>query len=37
VQIALVGRYFERVADHAVNVAERVCFMVTGEFRHPEG
>ena len=35
VQIALVGRYFERVADHAVNVAERVCFMVTGEFQRP--
>ena len=34
VQIALVGRFFERVADHAVNVAERVAFMVTGEFRH---
>jgi phosphate transport system protein len=32
VQIALVGRYFERVADHAVNVAERVAYMVTGEF-----
>jgi phosphate transport system protein len=36
VQVALVGRYFERVADHAVNVAERVAFMVTGEFLHPE-
>jgi uncharacterized protein Yka (UPF0111/DUF47 family) len=34
VQIALVGRYFERMADHAVNVAERVTFMVTGQFRH---
>jgi phosphate transport system protein len=32
VQIALVGRFFERVADHAVNVAERVAYMVTGEF-----
>lgn len=32
VQIALVGRYFERIADHAVNVGERVGFMVTGEF-----
>ncbi|MBA3653315.1 MAG: phosphate signaling complex protein PhoU [Actinobacteria bacterium] len=32
VQIALVGRYFERVADHAVNVAERVAYMVTGKF-----
>jgi phosphate transport system protein len=34
VQIALVGRYFERMADHAVNVAERVAFMVTGQFRY---
>lgn len=30
VQVALVGRYFERVADHAVNVGERVAFMVNG-------
>ncbi|MDQ1402210.1 MAG: phosphate transport system protein [Actinomycetota bacterium] len=36
VQVALVGRYFERMADHAVNVAERVAFMVTGQFRHEE-
>ena len=32
VQIALVGRYFERIADHAVNAGERVAFMVTGHF-----
>jgi phosphate transport system protein len=32
VQIALIGRYFERIADHAVNVGERVDFMVTGTF-----
>jgi len=32
VQIALVGRYFERIADHAVNTGERVTFMVTGQF-----
>jgi phosphate transport system protein len=32
VQIALVGRYFERIADHAVNTGERVTFMVTGHF-----
>ena len=30
VQVALVGRYFERIADHAVNIAERVGYMVTG-------
>ena len=30
VQVALIGRYYERIADHAVNVAERVLFMVTG-------
>ena len=30
VQLALVGRYYERIADHAVNVGERVDFMVRG-------
>ena len=34
VQIALVGRYYERIADHAVNTGERVAFMMTGEFLH---
>ena len=33
VQVALVGRYYERIADHAVNVSARVRFMVTGEWR----
>jgi len=33
VQVALVGRYFERIADHAVNVSARVRFMVTGVWR----
>ena len=36
VQVALVGRYFERIADHSVNVAERVWYMVTGHLYHPE-
>jgi phosphate transport system protein len=36
VQLALVGRYFERAADHAVNVGERVDFMVTGQFHEHE-
>jgi phosphate transport system protein len=33
VQLALVGRHYERIADHAVTIGERVGFMVTGE--HP--
>ena len=31
VDIALLGRYYERIADHAVSVANRVIFVVTGE------
>ena len=31
VDIALLGRYYERIADHAVSVANRVVFVVTGE------
>jgi phosphate transport system protein len=30
IQLALVGRHYERIADHAVNVADRVVFIVTG-------
>jgi phosphate transport system protein len=33
VQLALVGRHYERIADHAVNIADRVLFMTTGEHR----
>lgn len=36
VQMALVGRHYERTADHAVTIAERVGFMVTGEHPNPE-
>jgi phosphate transport system protein len=31
VDIALLGRYYERIADHAVSVANRVVFVVTGQ------
>jgi phosphate transport system protein len=32
VDVALLGRYYERIADHAVSVATRVVFVVTGEY-----
>ena len=31
VDLALLGRYYERIADHAVAVAGRVVFVVTGQ------
>jgi phosphate transport system protein len=33
IDLALLGRYYERIADHAVSLARRVVFLVTG--RHP--
>ncbi len=33
IDIALLGRYYERIADHAVSLGRRVIFLVTGE--HP--
>ena len=33
IDLALLGRYYERIADHAVSAANRVVFVVTGE--HP--
>ena len=33
IDVTLLGRYYERFADHAVSVARRVVYLVTGE--HP--
>jgi len=33
VYLLLVARYLERTADHAVNVAERVAYVITGELQ----
>ena len=30
VQLAIVARFYERIGDHAVNIAERVRFVITG-------
>ena len=32
IDLTLLGRYYERYADHAVSVARRVYFLVTGKF-----
>jgi phosphate transport system protein len=35
VDVTLLGRFYERFADHAVAVARRVVFMVTGKMPDP--
>ena len=37
VDIALLGRYYERIADHAVSLARRVVYLVTGATVTVEG
>jgi phosphate transport system protein len=32
-KLMFVGRYLERIADHATNICERIIYMVTGEFK----
>jgi phosphate transport system protein len=36
VDLTLLGRYYERFADHGVSVAERVVYLVTGQVDPPE-
>jgi phosphate transport system protein len=32
IDLTLLGRYYERYADHAVSISRRVYFLVTGKF-----
>lgn len=32
IDVTLVGRYYERFGDHAVSIARRVVYLVTGDF-----
>jgi phosphate transport system protein len=36
VDVTLLGRFYERFADHAVEVARRVIFQATGQFPDDE-
>jgi len=36
VDVALLGRYYERIADHAASMARRVIYVVTGQFPESE-
>lgn len=31
IQLAMIARFFERIGDHAVNIAEKVYYVVTGQ------
>ena len=35
VDVALLGRYYERIADHAVGIGRRIIYVITGDL--PEG
>ena len=36
VDVALLGRYYERIADHAASMGRRIIYVVTGEFPEHE-
>jgi phosphate transport system protein len=37
IDVTLIGRYYERYADHAVSVARRLVYLVTGEYATEDG
>ncbi|MDN5761902.1 MAG: phosphate signaling complex protein PhoU [Microlunatus sp.] len=36
IDVALLGRYYERIADHAASMGRRIIYVVTGEFPEAE-
>ena len=37
IQLAVVARFYERIGDHAVNIGERVRYLVTGRLPDHDG
>jgi hypothetical protein len=35
IDVTQIGRFYERFADHAVSVAHRVVYLVTGQYPEP--
>ena len=35
IDLVMIAKYLERIADHAVNISNWVIFYITGEHRHP--
>jgi phosphate transport system protein len=36
VDVALLGRYYERIADHAASMGRRIIYVVTGQLPDDE-
>ena len=36
IDVTLIGRYYERFSDHAVSVARRLYYLVTGEYANQQ-